>query len=120
MAFPDPPARPPVPAEVDPDAWLRLVDGRRYARTVLAGGDVLVEHARYYVGKRLTGQRVAVAVAADERALVVRHRGAVVKRLPLRGLHGARQPLERYVALMEHEARADARRARTRLVGRAA
>ncbi|HEV8633167.1 MAG TPA: integrase core domain-containing protein [Chloroflexota bacterium] len=120
VAFPDPPARPPLPAEVDPDAWLRLVDGRRYARTVLAGGDVLVEHARYYVGKRLTGQRVAVAVAAGERALVVRHRGAVVKRLPLRGLHGAPLLFERYLALMEQEARADARRGRARIIRHAA
>jgi hypothetical protein len=120
VAFPELPARPPVPAEVDPDAWLRLVDGRRYARTVLAGGDVLVEHARYYVGKRLTGQRVAVAVAAGERALVVRHRGAVVKRLPLRGLHGAPLPFERYLGLMEQEARADARRRPARIIRRAA
>jgi hypothetical protein len=101
-----------VPAEVDPDAWLRVVDGRVYARTVRVRDDVVVEHARYYVGRRLAGQRVAVAVAAGERALVVRHRGVVVKRLPLRGLRGERLPFERYLALMEQEARAEARRAR--------
>jgi hypothetical protein len=120
VAFPQLPARPPVPTEVDPDAWLRLVDRRLYARTVLSGGDVLVEHGRYYVGKRLAGQRVAVAVAAAERTLVVRHRGVVVKRLPLRGLHGAPLPFERYLALMEQEARADARRGRDRIIRRAA
>jgi hypothetical protein len=112
VAYPDLPPRPPVPAEVDPDAWLRVVDGRVYARTVRVRGDVVVEHARYYVGRRLAGQRVAVAVAAGERALVVRHRGLVVKRLPLRGLRGERLPFERYLALMEQEARAEARRAR--------
>jgi hypothetical protein len=68
----------------------------------------------------LAGQRVAVAVAADERALVVRHRDTVVKRLPLRGLHGAPLPFERYLALMEQEARADARRRRARVIRRAA
>ena len=120
VAFPDLPARPPLPAEVDPDAWLRLVDGRRYARTVRARGDVVVEHARYYVGQRLAGQRVAVAVAAGERALVVRHGGAVVKRLPLRGLHGERQPFERYLALMEREARAETRRGSGRIIRRVA
>jgi hypothetical protein len=120
VAFPDLPPRPPLPAEVDPDAWLRLVDGRRYARTVRARGDVVVEHARYYVGQRLAGQRVAVAVAADARVLVVRHRGAVLKRLPLRGLHGERQPFEQYLALMEHEARAEARRGPGRIIRRAA
>jgi hypothetical protein len=110
-AYPDVPARPPAPAEVDPDAWLRLVEGRRYPRTVRPCGDLVVEHARYYVGQRLAGQRVAVAVAAGEGALVVRHRGAVVKRLPLRGLRRERLPFERYVELMEQEARARARRA---------
>jgi hypothetical protein len=120
VAFPELPTRPPLPAEVNPDAWLRLVDGRLYARTVQPGGDLLVEHGRYYVGKRLAGQRVAVAVAAGERALLVRHRGAVVKRLPLRGLHGAPLPFERYLALMEHEARADARRGRARVIRRVA
>jgi hypothetical protein len=121
IAFPDLPARPPVPTEVDPDAWLCLVDGRRYARTVRGHGDVVVEHARYHVGRRLAGQRVTVAIAAGERALVVQHRGVVVKRLPLRGLRQERLAFERYLDLMEHEARAEARRAQCLLsVSRAA
>jgi Integrase core domain len=110
VAFPELPLRPPVPAEVDPDAWLRLVDGRRYLRTVSAAGAIVVEHARYYVGRSLVGRRVAVAVAAGERALVVRQAEAVVKRLPLHGLRDERLPFERYLALMEQEARAQARR----------
>ena len=109
-----------MPAEVDPDAWLRLVEGQRYARTVRPCGDVVVEHRRYYVGQRLAGQRVAVAVAAGERALVVRHRGAAVKRLPLRGLRQERLPFERYVELMQEEARAQARRGRCLLTARPA
>jgi hypothetical protein len=120
VAFPDLPPRPPVPAEVDPDAWLRLVEGRRYARSVPAHGHVVVEHERYYVGRRLAGQRVAVAVAAGEGALVVQHRGTVVKRLPLRGLRRERLPFERYVGLMEQEARAEARRRRGLLAARRA
>ena len=114
VAFPALPPRPPAPAEVDPDAWLGLVDGRRYVRKVLGGGTVAVEHQRYYVGKALTGQRVAVAVAAAERALVVRRGDVVVKRLPLRGLREERLPFERYVELMEREARAAARYSRRR------
>jgi hypothetical protein len=110
VAFPDLPPRPPVPPEVDPDAWLRLVDGRRYLRTVSAAGAIVVEHARYYVGRSLVGRRVAVAVAAGERALVVRQAEAIVKRLPLHGLRDERLPFERYLALMEQEARAQARR----------
>jgi hypothetical protein len=103
-----------VPTDVDPDAWLGLVAGRRYVRKVLGGGTVAVEHQRYYVGKALTGQRVAVAVAAAERALVVRRGDVVLKRLPLRGLREERLPFERYVELMEGEARAAARRSRRR------
>jgi transposase InsO family protein len=112
VAFPDLPPRPRAPTEVDPDAWLPLVDGRRYVRKVLGGGTVAVEHHRYYVGKHLTGQRVVVAVAAAEQALLVRQGQTVVKRLPLRGLRQERVPFERYVELMEHEARAQARRRR--------
>jgi hypothetical protein len=110
VAHPGLPARPAVPAEVDPDGWLRLVDGRRYRRTVSATGGVMVEHERYHVGRPLAGQRVAVAVAAGERALVVHHAGTVVKRLPLRGLHNERLSFERYRALMEQQARAQTRR----------
>src|ERR687886_2723151 len=73
VAFPELPPCPPLPMLVDPDAWLRLVDGRRYARRVQADGKVMVEHARYYVGHRLAGQRVALAVVAAERALDVYH-----------------------------------------------
>jgi transposase InsO family protein len=109
-AFPGLPPRPPAPAEVDPDAWLPLVDGRRYVRKVLGGGTVAVEHHRYYVGKHLTGQRVVVTVAAADRALVVRQGPTVLKRLPLRGLRQERVPFERYVGVMEQEARAQARR----------
>jgi Integrase core domain len=111
-AFPDLPPRPPVPAEIDPDAWLGLVEGRRYVRKVSPVGMAVVETQRYYVGRRLAGQRVALSVDARARALVVRHGGAVVKRLPLRGLREAPLPFERFVDLMGQEARAQARRNR--------
>jgi Integrase core domain len=73
VAFPELPPSPPLPLLVDPDAWLPLVDGRRYVRHVQANGTVEVEHTHYYVGRRLSGQRVALAVAAAERSLVVYH-----------------------------------------------
>ena len=72
-----------------------------------------MEHERYYVGRRLAGQRVALAVAPDAGVLVVRHRDAPIKQLPLRGLWGVRLPFERYVELMLQEARVHARRRRT-------
>jgi transposase InsO family protein len=120
VAFPDLPPCPPLPMLVDPDAWLRLVDGRRYVRQVQTNGTVEIEHVRYYVGGRLAGQRVALAVVAAERTLNVYHGGTLLKQLPLRGVRGEILPFDRYVALMEQEARANARRRRPALDQRAA
>ena len=111
-AFPALPALPPVPPVVDPDAWLPLVEGRRYRRTVKANGSVVVEHHRYYVGRRWQGQRVLVAVAADARELAVWRGQALLKRLPLRGLREAPLPFEWYVTQREQEARIHAGRRR--------
>ena len=80
------------------------MDGRRSVRRVQADGKVKIEHARYYVGHRLAGQRVALAVVADERALDVYHGDTLLKRLPLRGLRGEILLFDHYVALMEREA----------------
>jgi transposase InsO family protein len=104
-AFPDLPALPPVPPVVDPDGWLPLVDGRRFRRTVKANGSVVVEHHRYYVGRRWQGQRVLVAVDAGERELAVWRGPTLLKCLPLHGLCGAPLPFEWYVTQMEQEAR---------------
>jgi hypothetical protein len=94
---------------------------RRYLRTVRPAGSIVVEHARYYVGRRLAGQRVTAAVSAADRALVVRHRDTVVKRAPLHGLRLELLPFERYVGLMCQEARSERRRrARPAAAGRVA
>jgi Integrase core domain len=120
VAFPALPPRPPVPAEVDPDAWLGLVAGRRYPRKVTAGGLLRLDTERSFVGRRWAGQRVALAVDAAAGDVVVRHGGAVVKHLRLRGLRGQRLPFERYVELMSQEAATQARRARWAALARAA
>ena len=112
VAFPELPPCPPLPMLVDPDAWLALIDGRRYVRQVRSDGTVVVEHTPYYVGRRLAGQRVVLAVAAAERALFVYHGETLLKQLPLRGLRREILVFDRYVALMEREARAQARRRR--------
>ena len=69
VAFPELPPSPLLPMLVDPDAWLPLIDGRRYVRQVQVHGSVLVEHVRDDVGRRLAGQRVVLAVVADDFAL---------------------------------------------------
>ena len=60
------------------------------------------------------------SVIAGERALVVRHRGAVVRRLPLRGVREGQLPFERYVEVPGQEARAQARRAQSPAASREA
>jgi hypothetical protein len=109
VAFPGLPPRAPVPAEVDAAAWLGLIDGRQYARTVRANGSIVLEHRDYFVGRALAGQRVTVAVAAGDRSVVVRHRGAVVKRLPLRGVTEGSLPFDVFVDVMVEEAGRHAR-----------
>src|SRR5919204_4951256 len=115
VAFPDLPPSPPLPMLVDPDAWLSLIDRRRYVRQVQANGTVHVEHTRYYVGRHLAGQRVALAVMAAERSLIVYQGDTPIKQLPLCGLHREVLVFDRYVDLMQREARAEARRRRRRL-----
>ena len=72
----------------------------------------MIEHTPYYVGRRLVGQRVAVAITAAERAVAIYDGDTVIKHLPLRGLRGEILVFEHYVEVMEREARADARRHR--------
>jgi hypothetical protein len=55
---------------------------------VRADGSIVVEHTRYYVGRRLAGQRVAVAVSAAERTLVVYHGDTLLKQLPCAACRG--------------------------------
>ena len=115
VAFPELPPSPPLPMLVDPDAWIGLMDGRRYVRQVRSDGSIVVEHTRYYLGRRLAGQRVMLAVSAAERSLVVHHGDTPVKQLPLCGLHRQILVFDRYVDLMQREARAEARRHHRRL-----
>ena len=106
VAFPTLPARPAVPAWVDPDRWLQTVDGRHYVRKVRGNGTVTVERGIYYVSRALVGQHVVLVIDAAARTLAVRHRQQVVKQLPLQGLQQAVLPFEDDLQLMQGEARA--------------
>jgi hypothetical protein len=105
VAFPDLPARPPVPLLVDPDAWLRRIDGRSYTRKVRENGTVLMDDTRYYIDQALAGQYVGVQVDAARREFAVLHRGHEVKRLPIKGLQGRVLPFDAFVALLAEQAR---------------
>jgi hypothetical protein len=105
VAFPTLPSRPALPAQVDPNRWLHLVDGRRFVRKVRYNGTVALEDSSYYVNQRLAGQYVTLQVKAAEQVVVVSHRHQAIKQMPLKGLHQGPRAFGEYVALVKQQAR---------------
>lgn len=103
-AFPDLPARPPVPAMVDPDRWIEVLDGQRFVRKVQASGEIVLDSQRYYVGQALVGQRVTLIVQAAERVLVIEHGAKEVKRVSIKGTGYPRCRFEQFVEQLCEEA----------------
>ena len=101
------PALPRLPERVDPDRWLAAVHGRRFVRQVRRDGSILVAEATYYVKQALAGHQVVVEVDAHARTLVIQHRQAVLKRLPIKGLRGEWIAFDAYLELIQREARSD-------------
>src|SRR5881227_3297503 len=63
--------------------------------------------SRITSNRRLPGQGVVLFVNAPEKLFEVWHGGTLIKQLPIKGLHGAELPFERYVTLMKQEARSE-------------
>jgi hypothetical protein len=114
VAFPALPARPPAPLVVDPDAWLRVVDGRAYVRRVRENGTVPLDTIPYYIDQRLVRQAVAlvVDVAAGEFAVI--HHGQEIKRLPIKGCVNRLLTFDDFVDLLLAQTRDDERSHRVR------
>jgi transposase InsO family protein len=108
-AFPDLPELPPVPQQVDPDAWLLPWHGHHFQRKVDASGGILIDMKRYGVGKLWRGRRVTVTINALEHQLHVYVEGKCIKTLPLRGVVGRMLSYEEFVEHMAHQARAQHR-----------
>jgi transposase InsO family protein len=105
VAFPTLPARPPLPATVDPDHWLKVIDGQRYVRKVRSNGSVTVDNVRYYIDQAMAGKYVSLQIDASARAFVVEYREQAVKQVAVKGLMGERLPLEVYLDQLALEAR---------------
>ena len=105
VASPTLPPRPALPAMVDPDRWLTVLDGQRYVRKVRSNGTVTVDGLRYYVEQAWEGKYVSLRIDAPERVFVVEYRDHVIKVLPVKGLLGERLPIEVYVEQMAVAAR---------------
>jgi hypothetical protein len=104
-AFPILPRRPAVPAFVDPDGWMRAVQGERYARQVKSDGRVMIGEQYYYVQKALSGERIVLEVDANTGELVVWHRQVPIKRLELKGLINKPLAFDAFVEQLRQEAR---------------
>jgi hypothetical protein len=109
VAFPTLPELPAVPDVVDPDRWLRVNDGLHLVRLVRSDGTVRVDLKSYYVGRDLSGRRVALHVSAAKKSLLVVDGHQLIKTLPLKGLSGQAVRFEAFVRLMMDQARAEHR-----------
>jgi hypothetical protein len=112
VAFPEVPKRPALPEVVDPDRWLRAVQGERYARKVKRAGRVVLGERYSSIQKALAGQRVVLEVEAETGELVVWQREVPIKRLALKGLVNHPLEFEAFVEQLRkarpHQVEADA------------
>jgi transposase InsO family protein len=108
-AFPDLASLPPLPTTVNPDGWLRSLDGLHLERKVDKHGMVSIDLKRYYVSTKLTGHRVSLHVDADECSVHVLYEQHRIKTVPLRGLVGQMLSFEQFLLHMQRQARAQAR-----------
>ena len=108
-AFPTLAPLPPLPEMVDPDAWLRTLDGLHLERKVDRNGKVSVDLKRYYVSSQLAARHVVLELDADEECMHVLLEQQPLKDLPLRGLVGKFLSYEQFLTHMLHQARAQTR-----------
>ena len=102
--------RPGVPAMVEPDGWLKAMEGQVFRRRVGHDGTIAVNRQHYYVSSKEAGQIVGIRIDGSAKELVVERDGKEIKRLALRGVGGAALPYRAYVERMKGEARSEARR----------
>ena len=105
VAFPALPLPRQLPATVDPERWLEVLDGQRYVRKVRANGTIKVDERDYYIDSAWAGKYVSVRLSAAERSFQIEYREQVVKQLPIKGLIGERLPLDVYLSQIVCEAR---------------
>jgi hypothetical protein len=103
-AFPDLPTLPSLPQVVDPDGWLKAIDGRLYIRRVNSARTVRVDKHTYYIGRNQHGQHVVLRVRASEQQFQVEWKDHPFKVLPIKGLQHQLMSFEDYLALIRQQA----------------
>lgn len=114
VAFPDLPGWPPLPTEVDPDAWVRSMDGAVFVRRVKPNGTILLDTRAYSVGRALAGREVVVQIDAARQEVVILVDEQEHRRRPLKGVVGSCMPFDAYVELLCAESRSMDRRVQER------
>jgi hypothetical protein len=107
QAFPLLPRLPSVPAQVNPDAWLKTYDDQRFRRQVDSRGAVQLGKYPYFVGRLFRGRRAVLRLDAAAQVFQVEVNGQIVKSLPIRGLYGRLMSFEEFVSTMCDEARSE-------------
>ncbi|SRR5581483_3259705 len=115
VAHPVLPARPALPATVDPDRWLEALDGRWYPRLVKKDGRIIVDGTYYYIKTDLAGHHIMLRLNAKGRCFDVFRGEHFIKSVPIKGLRGERMPLEEYIDLMRERACSEERQRQSRL-----
>ena len=110
VAFPDLPPLPPLPDIVDPDHWLKAIDGQLFKRRVDAAGTVRLAKQRYYIQRALKGRYVLLQIDASNGQVQVLLHDQIIKTMPLKDLHQQPLPFADYLALIKAEAISDWRR----------
>jgi hypothetical protein len=112
-AFPDLPALPRVPEQVDPDGWVLPLHGLRITRMVGKDGRISVDKQAYYVGTAYQGQRVGVRLDGRAGQLVMERHGKEIKRVALKGLQQRGPiPFADWLGQLQQEAIAEQRKQR--------
>ncbi len=110
VAFAQLPSLPRVPDVVDPDRWLRVIDGQHVVRKVRHNGTVLIDDVSYYIKHSLAGQYVDLCVDAHKQEFVIWHQHQPIKRVAIKRLQKTALSFDRFVQLMSQQALAEQRR----------
>ncbi len=104
IAFPDLSPLPSLPQVVDPDGWLKAIDGQRYIRRVNAAGTVSVDKHTYYIGREQHGQHVVLRVRASDQHFEVELKDQSFKVLPIKGLQHQLMTFDDYLTFIRRQA----------------
>jgi transposase InsO family protein len=103
-AFPDLPTLPGLPQVVDPDGWLKAIDGRLYIRRVNHSRTVKVDKRVYYIGRDQHGQHVVLHEKANEQQFQVELKDHPFKVLPIKGLQHQLMSFNDYLTFIRQQA----------------